>query len=297
MRRSHFGLLLLAALLFVSVSVAAADNGVTVAGSVNGVELANSSQSHPVALDPKQPATLDVVVHNDSDTDITVRTVRLEGKVAGLTFYSYDTTVDMPVGSHSTESRKLSLDLGGLDGQATGLIGSQLVVLDANRHELASQSFTADVKGSLVSVYGLFGLAILVVTGLSIMGALLALARGRLHANRWRRGLRFLAPGVGVGLCIVFSLSAFRVLVPKASTSIPIVVISGISFFVLGYLTPNPSTGDDDDDDFDFDETTVEPAGDSSAVPVTTSVPAAEAVPAPVPAPPTLPPPPADDPT
>jgi hypothetical protein len=253
-------------LVVASASLASADNGVSVSGSINGVPLSQGTESHPIKLDPKEPVDLTVNVRNDSNNNITVRTIRLEGVVAGLNFYRFDTAVVVNVDAHSSETRKLSLDLGGLDGQATGLIPSRLIVLDAGRHSLASQSFVVDVHGSLFSVYGLFGLAILVVTALSLVGALVALARGRLHPNRWRRGLRFLVPGIGVGLLLVFSLSAFRVLAPQPSRWLPTVVISAIVFFVLGYLTPNPTTADDDEDDDEFavapQAVTVEPVSD-----------------------------------
>jgi hypothetical protein len=89
------------------------------------------------------------------------------------------------------------------------------------------------------------------LTALSIAGSLLALARGRLHPNRWRRALRFLAAGLGVGLVLVFSLSAFRAFAPLPSRWIPCVVGASVLFFVIGYLTPTPDTGDDEDDDID----------------------------------------------
>ena len=50
-------------------------------------------------------------------------------------------------------------------------------------------------------------------------------------ANRFRRGLYFLVPGLGVGLVLVFTLSVTRVFVPSASHWIPLVVISGVIFF------------------------------------------------------------------
>lgn len=236
-------------LLLAGASVASADDGVSINGTINGTDIASATESHPLKLDPTQPVALDVTVRNDSGTGIVGHTIRLEGRVAGLTFFSYDTTVDLAVAEHRSETLKLTLDLAGLDGQATGLIPSHLVLLDSDRHTLASQAFVADVQGSLASVYGLFGLAIFVMTGVSLAGALLALARGRLHRNRWRRGLRFLVPGIGVGLLLVFSLSAFRVLTPQPSRSIPCIVVSAIVFFVLGYLTPNPTTAEDDEDD------------------------------------------------
>ena len=78
-----------------------------------------------------------------------------------------------------------------------------------------SEPFVSDIKGSVVSVYGLFGLGILVLTVLGLVEVLLALAHGRLPVNRWRRGIRFLIPGLGVGAVLVFTLSAFGKWLPS----------------------------------------------------------------------------------
>ena len=112
-----------------------------------------------------------------------------------------------------------------------------------------------DVHGSLVSVYGLFGLALLVLTILAFADVLLAIARHRMSPNRWRRGLRFLTPGIGLGLVLVFTLSALAVWVPSPGTWLVTVVVSAAVFFVLGYLSPTPrATEEEDDEDLDESE-------------------------------------------
>jgi peptidoglycan/LPS O-acetylase OafA/YrhL len=97
-------------------------------------------------------------------------------------------------------------------------------------------------------VYGMFGLAVIVLTVLSLGGALLALARHQLPENRWRRGLRFLTPGLGVGLFAVFTLSAMRVLVPRPGVWIPILLVTGGGAFLAGYLTPSPDDEEENGD-------------------------------------------------
>ena len=94
--------------------------------------------------------------------------------------------------------------------QATGLIVATITLLGTNGAGLASQTLVTNIHGSLVSVYGLFGLAVLLLTILSLVLALVAMARHTLPQNRWLRGLRFLIPGFGVGLVLTFTLSAFR---------------------------------------------------------------------------------------
>jgi hypothetical protein len=58
----------------------------------------------------------------------------------------------------------------------------------------------------------------------------------------------FLAPGLGIGLVFVFTLSTFRLLAPTAGTWIPFVFGSAALFMGVGYLTPTPDDGDSDDD-------------------------------------------------
>ena len=224
---------------------------------VDGRSVARSNDAHPVRLDPGRLTTLDLELANSGARPAVIRTVRLEGRVIGLAFFAYDLSVSIPVEPGATERRRYSLDLGGLAGQATGLVPARVALLDADRREVASQHLVADVRGSLRSVYGLFGLAVAALTVAGFAAVSVALARHRLPANRWRRALRFLPPGVGLGLVVVFTLSALRVSAPRPGRWVPIVAVSAAVLCALGYLTPSPD--DDADDD-------VEPALDATAV-------------------------------
>jgi len=112
---------------------------------------------------------------------------------------------------------------------------------------VGSVPLVVDVSGSLLSVYGLFGLAVAFLTILSFLGALVGMARHRLPANRWRRALRFLTPGLGLGLVINFTLSATRVFVPRFGRWVSIVLVSAAVLFILGYLTPAPDSDEDEE--------------------------------------------------
>ena len=104
----------------------------------------------------------------------------------------------------------------------------------------------------------------MVLTILAIVDVLLAMARHRMPPNRWRRGLRLLVPGIGLGLVLVFTLSALAVWVPSPGTWLVTVVIFAAVFFVIGYLSPTPrATEDEDDEDLDESEFLV-PAGTAS---------------------------------
>ncbi|MDQ6728538.1 MAG: hypothetical protein M3066_20605 [Actinomycetota bacterium] len=223
--------------------------GATLTATVDGAPVGASSEARPIRLSPLRQATLAVEVVNGSSKPLDVRIVRLEGKVVGLTFFAYDTAVGLKVAPGETGTRRFLLDLGGLDGQATGLIPGAVKLLDADRHVVAEEGGVIDVRGSLRSVYGVFGLGVAFLTVLSFLGALVGLARHRLPPNRWRRALRFLTPGLGLGLLLNFTLSATRVFVPTAGRWASIVVVSAAVLFGLGYLTPSPDTGDDEEEE------------------------------------------------
>lgn len=224
-------------------SPASAETAVLLSARIDGRPLGEATERNPLRLSPKRPLILQLSVTNRSDRPIQVRTIRLEGKVIGLTFFGYETTVGINVPAGATTNRQFSLDLGGLSGQATGLIPGSLSLLDLQRRRIASQSLVVDVRGSLTSVYGLFGLAMALATALSLIGAIKALSRNQLPPNRWRRGLRFLPGGIGIGLTVVFTLSALRVFVARPGRWVPIVVVAAGILFAVGYFTPDP---DDD---------------------------------------------------
>ncbi len=223
--------------------------GVSIDARVDEKRVGESSETRPIRLSPKASALLVVEVTNNSSRPLDIRIVRLEGKVVGLTFFAYDTAVALTVAPGAKGSRRFPLDLGGLDGQATGLIPGSVKLLDAERHVVAEETGVMDVRGSLFSVYGLFGIGVAILTIVSFLGALIGLARHRLPPNRWRRALRFMTPGIGLGLLINFTLSATRVFVPGVGRWLTIMVVSGAVFFALGYVTPAPADDEDEEED------------------------------------------------
>ncbi|MEC3957210.1 hypothetical protein VMT65_29545 [Nocardia sp. CDC153] len=224
---------------------AGAAGGVSATATVDGRAIAGATASNPVRLDPKQVVLVVVEVNNGTADPVSVRRVDLAGHVLGLNFYSYSTTVELTVAAGKTEKLTYRLDPAGLDGQATGLVGSDLTLIGGDGKPLTSVHTVVDVRGSLVSVYGLFGIIIAVLTGLAIADAALTVARHRLSANRWQRGLRLLAPGIGIGLMIGFTASVARWWVP--GTVLWLSLAGGVAavFFLVGYLSPTPRQSDD----------------------------------------------------
>lgn len=242
----------LVAIILLTVSAMASASGeVEFEARIEGRDVSKSSDVSPIVLNPKGSPVLRVRVENNGDRTINVRTVRLAGNVIGLTFFAYDTTVRMRVTPGETEERQFEMDLVGLTGQAVGLIPSSVELLDEDRNVLASESLVVDVRGSLRSVYGIFGLAIVAFTLAALASALVKLARHTLPPNRWKRGVRFATPGLGAGLTAVFTLSALRIFAPLADKWIPLVVGGAVVGFVIGYLTPSPVSEEEEEEEED----------------------------------------------
>lgn len=238
--------LVLLVVTFLDAAVAhpayAAVRGVTVNATIDGKRLRESTETRPIRLSPRKSAQLVIEVVNKSSRPIDVRTVRLEGKVLGLTFFAYDTAVAMTVAPGATGSRRFPLDLGDVGRQATGLVPASIKLLDASRHPVVQEAGVVDVRGSLLSVFGFFGVGVALLTLVWWLGALVALARRRLAPERWRRALRFMTPGIGVGLLFCFTLAAARVTVPTVGLWAIAVIVSAAVFAGVGSVTPGPDS-------------------------------------------------------
>jgi hypothetical protein len=245
--------LLVCAVVGPAVASAQPEN-VTMTATIDGQNVGAASAGNPVRLQPGESATIAVELTNHGTAAVDVRRVELAGRVVGLTFFSYATSVQFTVQPGAKDTLRYQLDLTGLEGQATGLIGGALSVLDAKGHPIASIPTVTDVRGSLISVYGLFGIALFVLTALALLDAALAVAKHRLSPNRWKRGLRVLAPGVGIGLVIAFSASVVRLWVPSTGLWLVIAGLTAAVFFGLGYFSPTPHDEEDEDDLDDDDE-------------------------------------------
>ncbi|MGW5050580.1 hypothetical protein [Actinokineospora sp. NPDC004072] len=199
-----------------------------------------SISGRTVAFDPARPAELSITAINPTGQARQVRLVRVSGVALALTFFAYDTTIPFEVPARGEDTRTFPLDVRDLDGQAIGLLPTSVELLAEDRTVLGGVDTVADVRGSLWSVYGVFGIAMAVLTALTWASALLALARHRLSANRFRRALRFLPAGAGTGLVAVVTLSVLRLVPPEPAVEIPIVLGAACIAMLLGFLTPHP---------------------------------------------------------
>jgi hypothetical protein len=229
----------------------AAASGVSFTATVNGQPADSSSDAHPAQIYPAKFAEVQVTVSNNSTSTVSISSVRLQGEVLDLPIFSYDTAVELVVPPGATKSLGFPISMSGVGSQATGLVVGTISLFEPNGSVAASQSLVSNVHGSLDSLYGLFGLAVLVLTVTSLATALLAMARHTLSQNRWLRGVRFFIPGFGIGLVLTFTLSAFRVFTAGPGHWLPLLIVTSVGGFAIGYLTPAPN--EEEFDDYDDD--------------------------------------------
>ena len=260
----------------------AAGSGVSFTATVNGQSVVTSSDAHPAQLYPARFAEVQITLSNKSTSTVSVSSVRIDGQVVGLPLFSYDTAVELVVPPGATKSLGFPISMSGVGSQATGLIVGTISLLGSNGATIASQPLVTKVHGSLDSIYGLFGLAVLVLTASSLGIALLAMARHTLPQNRWLRGVRFLIPGFGIGLILTFTLAAFGIFTAGPGHWLPLLIVTSAVGFAVGYLTPAPNEEEFDDYDDDVllaqivvvDEDPLESANGSGGL-VTTAAPGA----------------------
>jgi hypothetical protein len=232
-------------------STAGASSTVAFSAVVSGQPVLLSTDAHPAQIYPSQPTPIRITVKNNGADTLHVSTVRFQGEVMNLPLFSYNTAVGLVIPAGKTKSLLFNVNTAGVGSQATGLVGSTITLLDPQGATLASHPVVVRVHGELRSLYGLFGLAVLLLTASSFIFALLALIRHTLPANRWLRGVRFFIPGFGFGLVLIFTFSALDIFTPGTGHWLPLLVATSATGFALGYLTPAPDgeVFDDYDDD------------------------------------------------
>ena len=242
-----------ALVLLASTTPAHPQQAVQFTATLDGRDVSTIDANRPLQLRDDQLFEVSLRITNNGDRDVTVRSVRLESRVIGLAFFTYETRLDLMVARGTTEERRFPLETLDLSEQATGLLPARITLLDNDRDVIAMRRFAAEVDGSLWSVYGVFALLVVAITGVLLAAIMVRVAAHRLSLNRWSRGVRFATAGVGIGLTLTFSLSALRLLLPEASRWLPLVLISAALMFALGYLTPSSyaSSLDEEDDDVD----------------------------------------------
>lgn len=242
-------MLVLVAGLAGSAVAHAARGDVEVSATINDQNVGDATTASPVRLEPGSLAKVVLDVTNRGDSRIVVKRVELSGNLLGLSFYRYVASTELVVEPGDTGQLSYFVDLTDLERQATGLIRGNVKVTDDAGRVVATIPTVTDVRGSLWSVTGLFGLALIVFTVLAFVRVGLGIAQHRLPRNRAQRGLRFLLPGIGLLLVLGFTASVLRWWSPPTGAWFAAAGISAVVFFALGFFSPMP--GDEDDDYFD----------------------------------------------
>lgn len=218
---------------------------------LDGQDVSESSRADPIEIGG--PVVLELEVTNQGDEPVVAETVRLSGALLGATVFAQETVIGMELEPGATQERVLRLDLSGAADSAAGLFPGSASVLDADRETLASVDVVWLVEGSALSLYGLFTLALLVLTGVLVFLAFRDLAAGRLSRNRWWRAVRFALVGVTAGITLAVLLGLLQVAVPTVALISTLLVVFTVAGLVIGYLTPAPpdveTYGDDELDE------------------------------------------------
>ena len=216
--------------------------------TLDGEDVEGAGAGSPLVVETDRPLEVTVEVTNRSSEPLRVEGLRLEGRVLGIAFFRFGAGIDVLLRPGAEVTRTVELRTSQLPRQAVGLMPAEMQVLGEDREVLSAKSFPVDVRGSLLSAYGVFGLAVLGLTAFLLLALAAAILRERLPANRWVRAVRFAAPGLGVGLTLTFFLSVARLLTPDPELWLPLVAGCGAVAFALGYLlpTPTPRTGPED---------------------------------------------------
>lgn len=249
LRRAVWPVLLLIVLAWPAAQADARPDQVDMSANFDGRDIAGTTADKPLRLEPDSTVRVAIELTNNTSAPLEIRHVDLAGHVLGLTFFSYSTAVELTIAPGKSDSLRYRLELRGLAGQATGFIGGELAVYGAGDTAVAKIPVVTDVRGSLWSVYGLFGIALAVLTALGFADAALTIARQRLSAKRWQRGVRLLAPGLGIGLVFAFTASVARWWVPDTGLWLAFAGVAAAVAFLLGYASPPPEPDEDDLDD------------------------------------------------
>lgn len=250
--------MVLLAVLLPAAPVAAAPPGLDWSVSIDGRDLDTVTRNDPLALGTSDSARVELDLTNGGPTELRVRSIRIEGRVIGMAFFSYTTRLDIVLPAGEQTQRRFDIDISDLSQQATGLLPTAVIMIGPDRERVDDRAFAVDVQGSMASIYGAFGLIMAGITAVVLAGLLLAVWRRQLPTNRWQRALRFLPSGLGIGLVLTFSLSATRLLVPSARWWLPLLLLCAGAAFLIGYFLP---AGSDDHRDDSAEEEAAQDSG------------------------------------
>jgi hypothetical protein len=216
--------------------------------TIQGKQVDPNGGGEPIDLGDTETMQVVLALENRGSTELRIRSVRLDGRVFGLKFFNFSSLIDVVLPAGGTVSRTVEFDVSDLRDQARGLIPGSLTLVAPDRSAIDSYPVPVDVRGSVISVYGVFGSVVAAITALLLVGLLLAIARRQLPRNRWRRALGFFTIGLGIAFTLTFSLSSARLLMPNPASWLTLLLGCGVTSFLLGYFLPLGRYVDSTDD-------------------------------------------------
>lgn len=217
---------------------------------IDDQDVAVADNGNPVRVEASSDGELRLDMVNTSDETVAIDHIRIEGELLGMTFLSYGTSVDLTLQPGATQSMSVPLEFFDLDRQANGYLRASIRTYGPDRQRLSSSDFPADIRGRTWSAMGLFAVGLLVLTTVSLLVNLRAMAQRTLPSNRFIRGLRFFTTGLGIGLLLSVAFSVLRIFPLPTAGWLPLTLIPALGGFALGYLSPG-AMGDDLDDELE----------------------------------------------
>jgi hypothetical protein len=231
------------------------DEVLLVDASIDGRPLASATAGDPVPLRPTRESVLTLAIENPSAEPVEVKRVRIEGDMLSIDFLTYDVRVRTVLAPGARRTLEVPLDFFDLERQATGYLRANLRLYDADRTRVSDNEFAVDIRGSLLSTMGVFAMALLFLTGLTTLRAVRDAKRRLLPENRFQRGLRFLVPGLGLGLLLSVGFSILRIFPLPAIGWVPLTLVPAAIGFAIGYvLTKAPDTEPAEEDEADLED-------------------------------------------
>ncbi len=212
---------------------------VSVEASIDGISLDDADASDPLPLSTEE-SELVLTMTNTGEFAQTIRYLRLEGEMVGLTFLTYTTRVGVDLSPGEQRTVSVPLDFFDIDSQAHGFLRAKLALYapGADRELLGTDEFAVDVRGSVTSTMALFAALLLFATVATLFVNINGLARRTLPPNRFRRALRFAASGLGVGLLLTVAFSVLRIFPLPSVAWWPLLAIPTAIAFAAGYVAP-----------------------------------------------------------
>lgn len=208
------------------------------AASIGQRSLMLPTRDNPIVMNPKVKQQLSMTVRNDGTDAVTVRYLRLTGRIMGVHFVRYQAEANVAVPAGTTRTISVLGDFFDIDGRSTGYMSVTMQVVDEQRALLASQPFVADVRGKVVSSQGWVLLEVGVFAMVSLAEIVFGLAQRRLPRNRFVRAILFTLTAASVVIAVTISAAMARVALFGASSWVPALLLAAGIGFVLGYLSP-----------------------------------------------------------